>query len=221
VIKVEKVKERTMTELDFHRFAHEIKNPLAICSGYLEILSKNKKAKVEDYLKIVEKEIHRSLNIINDYSKNQFMKIEKEEFDLTLLLEEAVGEYNNLFQENNSRILLLEQESHYLTGDYQKIKQVMINLLKNAYEAKSEKPLLVVIQIITYKEYYQILITDNGIGMNKKELEKIGTEYYTTKEEGTGLGIPYCKEIIIRHGGNLFFQSKKNIGTRIIITLPK
>ena len=108
-----------------------------------------------------------------------------------------------------------------MEGDYNKLKQVFINLLKNAYEARSNEKLLIDIRVLSYSNYYQIWIVDNGIGMNQEELGKIKEEYYTTKEYGTGLGISYCDEIIMRHRGNLFYQSKKGLGTRIIITLPK
>ena len=57
--------------------------------------------------------------------------------------------------------------------------------------------------------------------MTKEELKNIERPYYTTKKEGTGLGVPFCKEIILKHGGTLSYQSEKNYGTITTITLPK
>ena len=213
--------EAVVREREFHKFTHEIKNPLAICNGYLEIMMRENDRTKEKYLPIIHKEVERSLNIINEYSQNKFSTLEIEEFDLTYLLEEVVKTLNSLFLKNNSKILFSEKKEYYMKGDYNKLKQVFLNLLKNSYEAKNSESLLVVIQILPYHNYYQVAITDNGIGMTRQELQRLGEEYYTTKEYGTGLGISYCKEIILQHGGNLFYQAKKFLGTKVILTLPK
>lgn len=210
-----------LDEIEFHKFTHELKNPLTICNGYLEILSKRTSQQEKKYLQIIQKEITRSLNIINDYNQNQFINVILEEFDLTYLLEEVQKTLYSLFWEHHCKIFFEEEQEYYLVGDYEKLKQVFINLLKNAYEARSKDDLLVVIKMIPYPTYYQIWIVDNGIGMNEVELKQIKKEYYTTKEYGTGLGTSYCDEIIRKHGGDLFYQSRKEIGTRVIITLPK
>ena len=211
----------SIEEKEFHKFTHEVKNPLAICSGYLEMISREKGSLEEKYLHIIEEELKRSINIINDYSQNKFVNLTIEEFDLTYLLEEVRDLLSSYFIEHDSKILFMEDDEYYIQADYNKLKQVFVNILKNAYEARDNNKLIVVIKIVSFMNYYQIWIIDNGIGMNQKELGKIKNEYYTTKEYGTGLGISYCDEVILKHQGNLFYQSKKNLGTRIIITLPK
>ena len=215
------IKETSIKEVEFHRFAHEVKNPLAICNGYLEIIKQHKKDHIQEYLEIIQEEINRSLSIINDYSKAHDSKWLIEELDINCLLEEVIHTYQNIFLENNGKIILLGKGEYYYHGDYEKLKQVFMNIIKNAYEAKEEKQLLVVVQILSYKNYYQIIITDNGIGMDWQELEKVGSNYYTTKENGTGLGVSFCKDVILKHRGNIFYQSKKHRGTRVIITLLK
>ncbi len=65
-----------------------------------------------------------------------------------------------------------------------------------------------------------INIIDNGCGMSKETLSKIYDDFFTTKPSGTGIGIPYIKEIIDLHGGSLFYKSKKGVGTTVIIKLP-
>lgn len=62
---------------------------------------------------------------------------------------------------------------------------------------------------------------DNGNGMSKETLEKIYNDFFTTKETGTGIGIPYIKEIIELHHGTLTYKSRENRGTTVLITLPK
>ena len=210
-----------LQEVEFHKFTHEIKNPLTICNGYLEMLSKERDFSKEKYLQIIQKEIHRSLNIIDDYKQNKFVTLTMEEFDLSYLLRDVKETLDSFFLSHHSKIIFWEEEEHYFVGDYQKLKQVFLNLLKNSYEAKTKENLLIVIRILPYPTYYQVWITDNGMGMSPEELENIKKEYYTTKEYGTGLGTNYCDEIIMRHGGNLHYLSHKNLGTKVIITLPK
>ena len=204
-----------------NKLLHEIKNPLAVCNGYLEMIPNVEEKQKDKYFKIIKSEIERSLSIISDYSKNKLLEIEKEELDLTMLYEDIKDTLNSLFTGNNSEIILLDNDELYLQGDYNKLKQVFINILKNAYEAKNDNKLLVVIKTLITKDDYQISIIDNGIGMTHDELETIGEEYFTTKTYGTGLGVSYIKKIIKLHGGKIVYRSRKNIGTEVLISLPK
>ena len=204
-----------------NKLVHELKNPLAVCNGYLEMIPNSDHETKEKYFKIIKEEIERSLSIISDYSKNKLLTIEKEEIDLTILYEDIKNTLNSLFENNNSEIILLDDDELYLKGDYNKLKQVFINILKNAYESKTNKKLLVVIKTLITKNNYNIEIIDNGTGMTQEELENIEEEYYTTKSYGTGLGVPYIKKIVELHGGNVLYKSEKNIGTKVLISLPK
>ena len=203
-----------------NKLLHEIKNPLAVCSGYLEMIPNSNNYEKDKYFNIIKKEIERSLLIINDYSKNKFLTIEKEEIDLTLLYEDIKETLNSVFKNNNSEIILLDDDELYLEGDYNRLKQVFINIFKNCFEAKSDNKLLVVVKTKVLKNKYQISIVDNGIGMTKEELSNIEKEYFTTKSYGTGLGVPYIKNIVKLHGGDIIYKSKKNIGTKVLISLP-
>ena len=70
------------------------------------------------------------------------------------------------------------------------------------------------------KKYFQIIIEDNGIGMDSDTLNNIGTMFYTTKRNGTGLGISLSNEIIELHGGKIKYYSELNTGTKVVISLP-
>lgn len=65
-----------------------------------------------------------------------------------------------------------------------------------------------------------IIIADNGIGMTKEQLKKIGEPFFTTKKSGTGLGVKFSNEIIVAHEGHIEYKSKSNVGTRVTIFLP-
>ena len=105
--------------------------------------------------------------------------------------------------------------------DYLKIKQVLINILKNSIEArKKDQNMKLEIRVSIDNNYLNMEIIDNGIGMNKETLSKISEIFYTTKQNGTGLGVGLSKEIIKLHNGSLKYKSKLGIGTTVMIKLP-
>ncbi len=195
----------------FNKFTHELKNPLTVCNGYLDMMLKCNEEDKFTYIQIVKDEIKRSLNIINDY--NNILNITKSNFNLYDLLLETK---NNLEKLYDCKIEIISNNKLDYYGDYSKLKQVFLNIIKNSYEANSN---LIVIKIDEDKSIYKISIFDNGIGI--KNIDDIYKEYYTTKENGTGLGIPYIKEIIELHRGSINYYSKENIGTRVEMILPK
>ena len=112
-------------------------------------------------------------------------------------------------------------EKLYVEGDYNRLKQVFINLFKNSLESKRKEDLVVNVKIKEDNNNCIISMKDNGNGMSKETLEKIYNDFFTTKETGTGIGIPYIKEIIELHHGTLTYKSRENRGTTVLITLPK
>jgi len=191
----------------FNKFTHELKNPLTVCNGYLDMIMKCKEEDKDTYIQIVRDEIKRSLNIINDYN---IFSINKEKFNLKDLFID-INNTLSIYKLN----IIIKCNNNYILGDYSKLKQVFLNIIKNSYEANSNTIIIKVEESNNYK----ISIIDNGKGI--KNINDIFKEYYTTKSTGTGLGIPYSKEIIELHKGTIKYYSKENIGTRVEIILPK
>ena len=201
------------------KLTHEIKNPLAVCKGYLTMINIDNKEKTEKYLNIIKQEIERSLNIMADFSELNKIKLNKELIDINMLVEEVYNSLNLLMYNKNITINYKNNEEIFLSCDYNKIKQVLINLIKNSYEAITNEG---IIDIKTYKDKnsFYIEIKDNGSGMDENTLDKITEMFYTTKQEGTGLGVVLSNEIIKAHNGTLKYESKLNRGTKAIIKLP-
>ena len=108
-----------------------------------------------------------------------------------------------------------------MLADYNRLKQVLVNIIKNSMEAKIEGKILTIkLKIKVSKCNIKIIISDNGIGMTKEELNRLGEVFYTTKPNGTGIGVNLSKEIIERHNGTLTYESEKYLGTNVIIDLP-
>ena len=183
-----------------------------------QILNKIKKYK--EYIPIISSEINRTLLLMDDFLDYTKVKINKEDVDLILLLEEISLELKPLFKKNNIKTKFnIPDDEIYLDLDYNRMKQVLVNIFKNSVEAKSDDTTITV-DINEHKDMVDIIISDTGVGMSKEVLEKIGQNFYTTKERGTGLGVSLSKEIIALHGGKIRYESTLGKGTKVYISLP-
>ncbi len=217
----ESKKDKVLFE-SLSKLTHELKNPIAVCKGYIEIIDRNGIESAPKYLPIISNEIERSLSVINDFSSlGKLKKLNKEEVDLQVLLEEIITILNPLFKKNNANIYLNIKDDIYVSIDYLRMKQVFVNILKNALEAKKDdEQLNVFIEVKKNLNNLKIIIKDNGIGMDKNTLERITEIFYTTKANGNGLGVVLSKEIIEMHKGSIIYKSTKGKGTTVTITLP-
>lgn len=216
-------KEKKLRESLF-KITHEIKNPIAVCKGYLDMIDYKDTDKVERYIPIIKDEISRTLILMDDFLDYTKIQVEKDITDLYLLLEDTYKIVKPLFKKNQIKLTLNidDDDDVYMNLDYNRLKQVLVNLLKNSIEAKDnhKKNNYVSIDTIRKNDEIIIRIKDNGIGMDTKSLEKVDEMFYTTKEKGTGLGVALSKEIISQHGGDIKYSSVKGKYTIVDIILP-
>lgn len=212
-------KEKQIKESLF-KITHEVKNPIAVCKGYLDMLDLNNQDKINRYIPIIREEIERCLNIMTDFMQFSKIKLNKELVDINLLLDDI---YDNFKLINKFKNITLEyyenEEEIYIEGDYNRLKQVLINLIKNSAESIAKKG-NIVIKTKSDMNNFEIFVIDNGCGMSKETLNKIKDIFYTTKEKGSGIGVSLSNEIIKAHGGNLDYSSELGKGTSVKITLP-
>lgn len=212
-------KEKQIKESLF-KITHEVKNPIAVCKGYLDMLDLNNQDKINRYIPIIREEIERCLNIMTDFMQFSKIKLNKELVDINLLLDDI---YDNFKLINKFKNITLEyyenEEEIYIEGDYNRLKQVLINLIKNSAESIAKKG-NIVIKTKSDMNNFEIFVIDNGCGMSKETLNKIKDIFYTTKEKGSGIGVSLSNEIIKAHGGNLDYYSELEKGTSVKITLP-
>ena len=217
----ELTKEKTLRNSLF-KLTHEIKNPIAVCKGYLDMVDYHDEEKLKKYLPILRNEIGRTITIMDDFLDYTKIHIDKEEVDIIMLLEETLDSINPIFKNKHAKINLnIPDDEIYISADYNRLKQVFINIFKNSIEAKDKDRGLTIdvdAKIKNNKAY--ISIKDNGVGIEDENLSKMGQMFFTTKEKGTGLGVSLSKEIITLHGGNIKYKSIKDKGTTVTITLP-
>lgn len=206
-------------KISLFKITHEIKNPISVVKGYLDMIDANDKNKSIRYVSIINQEINRTLNLLNDFMQFTKINLEKEEIDFNILLDDVKQIVRPLFENKDIKYKFKTEEDIFLYADYNRLKQVILNLIKNGIEACKNNG---IVSITTYKdeEKLYVIIKDNGIGMTREEMNKIITPFYTTKENGTGLGVCLSKEIIEAHKGKLSYSSIKNKETIAKIVLP-
>lgn len=221
-ITTELEKEKSLRESLF-KITHEIKNPIAVCKGYLDMIDYGDKKKVEKYIPIIKDQISRTLILMDDFLDYTKVKINKEEVDLYMLLEDSCDVSEPLFKKAGIKVEFeIPDDEIYMELDYNRMKQVLVNIFKNSIEAKDKKKKykFINIDVINGRNDVTIKIKDNGIGMDKKTLSKVDEMFYTTKEKGTGLGVALSKEIIELHGGSMKYTSQIGKYTQVTIKLP-
>ena len=215
----ELMKEYQMKESLF-KISHEIKNPIAVCKGYLDICENNKN--YEKYIPIIKTEINKTLNLLQDFSACNKIKIEPDIIDINLLIEEITSNLKIISDKQNIKLIVEQsQEEILINGDYNRLNQVLLNIIKNSIEAKDEnKKSYIKVYTKQINKNIKIYIEDNGVGISKENMKKISEPFFTTKQNGTGLGVLLSKEIINAHNGKIEYKSKENEGTIVVITLP-
>ncbi|WYP27584.1 ATP-binding protein [Alkalihalobacillus sp. FSL W8-0930] len=215
------VRQQSISELSAS-IAHEVRNPLTVVKGFLQLMKEDDTQAKQEYYQLILSELNRAENIIHEYltlSKPQLgesLTVPMKEclvHTITLLTPYAFKE-GVLLKELKTN----EQEAFVFT-DRSKLKQAIINFLKNAIEASAPSGEVEVTMNVN-KQFVEVEIRDTGKGMSKEELAKIGTVYYSTKEEGTGLGTMVSIRLIEEMGGKILYESEVNKGTTVQIVLP-
>ena len=212
-------KDKNM-KINLFKITHEIKNPLAVIKGYLSMFDVNNKEKSTKYIKIIKSEVNRSLNLLSDFMEFTKIKINTSNVIFNDLMDDIKEVLIPFFNAKNVKYNFNIEANIEINIVYNRIKQVLINVIKNAVEACPNNMGLVSTTIFKDKDYLYIFVKDNGSGMDKDTLDNILVPFFTTKENGTGLGVSLSKEIILSHKGEISYDSILGKGTTCKITLP-
>lgn len=203
------------------KITHEIKNPIAVCKGYLDMFDTNNPDHSTKYVPILREEIERVLLLLQDFLSITRVNIEKESMDIYLLIGDIADDFKPILKNKNIKLdLKIPDDELYISGDYNRLKQVILNIIKNSIEAiPSNRQGLIKIYTKKAKNKINIYIADNGIGMDKETLKHLNEPFFTTKCNGTGLGVTLSSEIIGAHDGKINYSSVENQGTTVEISL--
>lgn len=207
--------------------AHEIRNPLTAIRGFIQLLHPHlHQLGKEEYAKIILAEIDRANDIIHEFltsSKPSVPQVSMIPVS-ALLKEVALLTESEALMKGCQINLHPLQGDMIISGDVKQMKQVVLNMIRNAMEAITERTddFIGKIEIGARREgaEVRIFISDNGKGMDIATLDRLFNPFFTTKENGTGLGLSVSDRIIKNHGGCISVSSRVNEGTRFVISLP-
>lgn len=200
---------------------HEIRNPLTTVRGYLQILREN-----QDYLKELEyfdlmiEELDRANSIITDFlslAKNKM--VEMMPINLNAIINKSLPLIQARAMSNDQYIKLELAEVPDLLLDNKEIRQLILNLVNNGLESMSD-PGEVTIRTFMEEEKVVLAVQDQGHGIDYRIIDKLGTPFLTTKEQGTGLGLAVCYRIATQHKASIDVETGST-GTTFYVRFPK
>ncbi len=200
---------------------HELRNPLGVIKNsvyYLNmILKDDADKKIFKHLKILDKKVTSANNIINDLLDITRTKVPTLELtDLNKTVRNALS--NITVPENitlNTKLAKIPKSMF----DREQIQRVIQNLIVNAIQAMTEGGKLA-IQTTKHENNVKLIVKDTGVGIPKKDIDKLFTPLFTTKAKGIGLGLVICKQLVEGHKGTITVKSKVGEGSEFIVELP-
>jgi len=200
---------------------HDLRNPLTGIAGATYYLKTKYGSKIEDkgkeMLAVIEKDIEYSNKIVNDlleYSREIQLKLT--ETDPKAMLKEA---FSTLTIPTNITVVDKTKASPRMKVDVEKMHRVIINIVKNAFDAMPDGGTLS-IRSRKVNDTVAISFSDTGVGMTEETVRRLWTPLFTTKARGMGFGLPICKRVIESHRGKITVESSVGKGTTFTITLP-
>lgn len=211
--------------------SHELRTPLSAIKGFSEIMLRDENMSKEnrlEFIGLINKESERMETIINDLMIiSRLDRIDYElnlnKLDIKSVIEESVSLLDSKYKDKGLD-KIMQVESCVFEFDKVKISQVVINIVKNAINYTDNG--FVKVKGYREEERYILKISDSGIGINKKNQDKIFTRFYRVDKArsrdtgGSGLGLSISKNVIIKHGGKIDVKSKTDEGSEFTITLP-
>jgi nitrogen fixation/metabolism regulation signal transduction histidine kinase len=209
------------------KVAHEIKNPLTpiqLSAEHVLKVYEDKRGDLDTTLKesmsYIISEVENLRRIAQEFMEiARDTTVRKEPVDLRVLLEETLQPYRRLLDERIRFRFVAEGTDFRTRGDAAKLKTALRNVVANAVEAVGQRGELDV-TIGRRGDVLTVAVRDSGPGMSRETAERIFDLYFSTKEGGTGLGLPIAKKIVEEHGGTIRVASEPGRGTTVTIELP-
>ena len=204
--------------------AHELRNPLgAMNLAVFNLRRKTNDSALYGHFNTIEKKIAESNQIINNLLYYARLRPPSyRSFELGELIEEAVETVEN--QAGGKSVTLSRNlaaiENLSIEADPLQIKELVVNLVDNAFDAVGDEGGVVEIGARRSNGSVVVTVADNGKGISEEQMARVWEPFYSTKSKGTGLGLSVCRQIATLHDGNIDIQSAPGKGTLVTLTLP-
>ncbi len=205
--------------------AHEVRNPLSSIKG-LALLLKNKfvaGSKERDTAQLLIQETERMNRTITEMlSFSRPTSLCLQPVDVPRLLEKEIELIQAETLENNIEVSLATKEDlKQIKGDKDRLTQLLMNILLNSIQAMPEGGVITIeAENSGSGDFVQLTISDTGIGMAESVLSQVFYPYFTTKQQGTGIGLAISQKIILDHNGSIAIASQPGKGTVVTMQLP-
>lgn len=203
--------------------AHEIRNPMTSLKGFTQLLSQQVTDEGKQYLEIITSELNRMESILNEFLvlskpvERSFRFI-----SLSSIIKQVVDFMHpqGIIQNIELDFFTKNKDSDCILGDAYELKKVFMNIFKNAFEVMPNGGTVTITQSLIENNQVRVSVKDEGGGMPPEQIHKIFLPFYTSKEEGTGLGLAHAVQTIEDHGGCIEVESEIGKGTTFHLMLP-
>ena len=203
------------------KVAHELKNPLTGVKALVQLGLRNaSEAASHERLVIVEREVTRMQDILNNYLSftRPLQSVSPRRIELGSLVSDTLLVL--AARADDARVRLFAQGEATVEADPRRLKEALLNLVANAIEATPPGG-QVAVDVRPVGDRAEIAVRDTGRGMPPDTLRRVGTPFFTTRDDGTGLGVVLARSVIAQHGGALRYDSEPGKGTLVSFTLPR
>ncbi len=208
--------------LSLSTISHELKNPLTLIHSTLQLIERHHPEVAADPLwSQLLLDVNYMSQLLSELSSlNSCQTLNYSPIDIRQFLTNIISSFSSSAQFQNKELTLnFETEQKILFGDSLKIREVFVNLIKNALEATKSGD-QIVIDVKSRWNRLIVTVSDSGSGMDACRLSTIFEPFVTYKADGTGLGLTIVKNIVTAHGGAVQVYSKPGIGTKFILIFP-
>ncbi|MCR2807382.1 ATP-binding protein [Paenibacillus soyae] len=199
--------------------AHEVKNPLTAVKGFLQLMMKNESS--HKYLDYAYTELENALDTLQNLLHVSKPDMENEPIDAINLSAELEA-LLYLFQEQSYQIAIHKQfadTSVRIYGKRNQLKKALFNLLKNAFEAIEDEGSITIKHYVS-DQHLMVSVADTGVGIPQEKINMLGTPFYTSKTQGTGMGLAQVFSSVYEHSGKIRVRSEVGSGTEFALQFP-
>lgn len=230
----EKSEELARSNIELEQFAyvasHDLREPLRTVNSYIQLLQSRYTDKLDkeanDFIDFAVSGVNRMDRLIKDllaYSRVSASNLVREEIDCNTIVAIVIDHLKETIQKNNAKIIY--EPLPKIKANKLNMIQLFQNLISNAIKFKGEHPIKIKIAAKKKSTEWLFSVTDNGIGIDKKYIDKIFVIFQRLhpigKYEGTGIGLAICKRIVEYHGGKIWAESEPNKGSTFYFTIKK
>jgi len=203
--------------------AHEIRNPLTVVKGYLQLYEQDATLDhpMKQSLPLLIEELESAEQVISQLlSLSRPTDLKTESVDIRTAIHSVTELLQSYGLFNSNKIEVLIESDSLIEINKIELHQLLVNIIKNAIEASNAGGEITVTAKEIEGNHVEIKVIDTGIGMSKEELALLGKPFYSLKSKGTGLGVMICTNIVEKYNGSINYKSAKGNGTTVAICFP-